>query len=560
MHLRRQLLALSRHVAGPVGVGVGVGLLLVGATVARGLLVAGALAAVLLDGRPARELWGTLAALAIAQAARSTLLWVREESALRIGAQVKVRLRELLVTRLLALGPEHAAAQRAGRLQALLVDGVEGLEVFFARYVPQVVVTAVAPTAIVVAITVADPFTGLLLLAFVVAVPVLPRLWDRLLVRRADEYWEQFRELNADYVEAMQQMVLLIAFGAADRRHEALRRRSAILLRATMRQMSLSLVSTATSGTIATAGVACTVAVGALRVASGDLDPRTLLVVLLLAGECFRPFADLASYWHSSYLGVAAAHGITGLLEDDAPPALTSRATVPHAGRTAVDLTGVVVCWPGRERPALDGLDLHVADGEVVGLVGPSGAGKSTVLAVLTALVRPISGRVVVAGHDLSALDPRQVRSLVVLVPQHPVLLAGSIAENIRLGRPAASDRDVAAAAAAAGLAPLLARLPTGLATRVGDRGGRLSGGERQRVALARALLLDPPVLALDEVTSAVDDATERAIVDGVAALRRGRTTLVVAHRPGALAHVDRVVEVRAGRAADVAALRGGAS
>lgn len=523
------------------------GLALVAVTVIRGLLIAQVLAAVLL-GNGGAALSPLLLGASAAQAGRSVLLWLRELVAQRSGAAVKARLREILFTRLLVLGPDHATSQRSGRLQALLVDGVEGLESYFVRYVPQLAVTLVGPFLIVMVIASADPLTGATLAGFLVVVPALPRVWDRLLARRADEYWEQYRGLAADYIEAMQAMPLLVVSGAAPRTGEVLAGRSSQLLDSTMRQMSVSLVSTALSAGAATGGVALTVVVGAVRTSEGALAPDALLVVLLLAGEAFRPFVDLASYWHSSYLGVAATRGIATLMERPTAPAVVHRWGASTTGG-AISLRDVHVCWPGRAQPALDGLDLEVADGEVVGLVGPSGAGKSTLLAVLSGFVSPHSGQVRIAGHDLHELDPRSLRALVTVVPQHPVILSGSIADNIRLGSLDADDEAVHQAAQAAGLDLLLARLPGGVSTQVGDRGGRLSGGERQRLALARALLIDPPVLALDEVTSAVDEATERDLVRRIASLRLNRTTLIVAHRPGAIACVDRVVKMRSGRA-----------
>lgn len=546
MRLDASLLGLARHVRGLIVLGVGLGLALLVVTVLRGVLLAAALAVLLVpdvDGPMGALLLG----VAAAQIGRSGLLWAREVAAQRTGAAIKVRLREVLVRRLAALGPDHPVTARSGQVQALLVDGVEGLESYFARYLPQVVITLIGPLMILVAIATADLVTAAALAAIVVLVPTLPRVWDRLLARRGDEYWTRYRDLAGDYVEAMQAMPVIVVAGAAGPVREALAMRSAGLLEATMRQMAVSLVSSAVSTGAATAGTALAVAVGALRVEAGALAPEALLLVLLLAGECLRPFSDLANAWHSSYVGVAAARGVADLLAAPDPPPMPATPTAPADGG-AIRLRGVTVHWPDRPEPALRDVELDIAAGSVVGFTGPSGAGKSTVLAVLAGMVEPASGEVWVGGHDAGALDPRALRGLVTLVPQHPVLLDGSIADNVRLGGPGASEAAVAQAALDAGLGPLLAELPDGIDTPVGDRGGRLSGGERQRVALARALLADPPILALDEVTSAVDDATEHDVVTRVATVRQGRTTLVVAHRPGALAHVDRVVHLIDGR------------
>ena len=200
------------------------------------------------------------------------------------------------------------------------------------------------------------------------------------------------------------------------------------------------------------------------------------------------------------------------------------------------------VDYPGRDQPALEGFGLEVAPGEIVALTGPSGCGKSTLLCVLLGFVVPTSGTVRIGAVDLAELDPEAWRRRIAWVPQRPYLFASSIDANMRLGRPSATVAEVDAAVAAAGLGPVVAGLPDGLATVLGESGVGLSAGERQRVALARAFLRDAPLLLLDEPTASLDGEIEAEVLAAVRRLAAGRTVLLVAHRPALAALADRVV------------------
>jgi ATP-binding cassette subfamily B protein len=196
---------------------------------------------------------------------------------------------------------------------------------------------------------------------------------------------------------------------------------------------------------------------------------------------------------------------------------------------------------------ALSGVSLAVSPGETVALVGPSGAGKSTVFQLLLRFREPETGRITLDGVDIGTADPAQVRQRVGLVPQETVVFADSVLENIRLGRPDAGDADVLAAARAAGVDEFVQSLPQGYRTFIGERGTRLSGGQRQRIAIARALLKDAPVMLLDEATSSLDAESERLVQEALAALKRGRTTLVIAHRLATVKSADRIAVMDAG-------------
>jgi ABC-type transport system involved in cytochrome bd biosynthesis fused ATPase/permease subunit len=284
------------------------------------------------------------------------------------------------------------------------------------------------------------------------------------------------------------------------------------------------------------------VAIG-LRLLGGHLDLRTGLFVLVLAPEAYLPLRLLGGSYHASVEGVQAAEQIFTVLDQPVPPHGTV-SVVPDPTVTTISVDGVEVTYPGRRQPALRAASLTLDPGQAVAIVGPSGCGKSTLLAVLLGLVQPTAGRVGIGEMDLAHLDPDAWRSHVAWVPQRPHLFATSIGENIRLGRPDASTDEVAQAVADAGLDELVARLPEGLETRLGEWGAGLSVGERQRVALARAFVRDAPLLLLDEPTANLDGRTEESVLRAVRCLMRGRTVAVVAHRPALVAMADRVVHL----------------
>jgi len=214
---------------------------------------------------------------------------------------------------------------------------------------------------------------------------------------------------------------------------------------------------------------------------------------------------------------------------------------------------GVRFAYPTRrDVPVLQGIDLAVNEGEVVALVGPSGAGKSTLAQLLSRFYDPDAGQVRLDGRDLRQLEPGWLRRQVGVVSQEPILFSGTIAENVRYGRPEASDAEVIAAARAANAHEFVARFPDGYDTRVGERGVQLSGGQKQRIAIARAVLKDPRVLVLDEATSALDAESEHLVQDALERLMRGRTTLIIAHRLSTVLGADRAVVLEGGRIVQV--------
>ncbi len=289
---------------------------------------------------------------------------------------------------------------------------------------------------------------------------------------------------------------------------------------------------------------------GARLVLNGEMTPGELSQFVLYAVLVAGAFGVLSEVWGDLQAAAGASERLGELL--DAEPAIKAPAApkpFPQPSTGAIAFEDVSFEYPARPGvSALDGFSLRVAPGETVALVGPSGAGKTTVFQLLLRFYDPSKGYVRIDGVDLREADPQAARRLIGLVPQDSVIFSGSVADNIRYGRPEASDAEVEAAAKAANAHGFVAALPQGYATLLGERGTTLSGGQRQRIAIARAILKDPPVLLLDEATSALDAESERAVQTAIESLTRSRTTLIIAHRLATVQRADRIVVIDRGR------------
>ncbi|WP_432076160.1 ABC transporter ATP-binding protein/permease [Streptomyces wuyuanensis] len=513
---------------------------------AQAVLLAFALAH-LARGDTGRLPWLLAAVLAVVAARAGLALWQRR-TATRAGASVRVALRDELLAHLGRLGPAHLTTARAGAVRTALVDGVEGVDAYVSRYLPQLLITLTVPPLVLAALAVVEPRVLLGLVPALLLALAGPRAWDRLLAARGKEHWDTYEGLGADYLEALQGMPALRAAGAVGRTRARLEERSAALHRATVAKLRVSLVDTAITDLAIQGGTAAAALLACWSAVTGSTTATGTYLVLLLASECFRPVRDLAREWHAGYLGVSAADGLAALRTAEPAVPDTGAAPVHWTTPPEVRFDDVRFAYDGTPAPALDGVSFTAQAGRTTAIVGPSGAGKSTLLALLLRHHDPQRGRITLDGRPTTEYALDSLRQGIAVVSQETYLFHATIADNLRQARPGATDDDLTRVARVAGVHDEIAALPDGYATVLGERGATLSGGQRQRLALARALLADAPVLVLDEATSAVDERREADILRELMNAASGRTVLVVAHRLAAVRDADRIVVLDEGR------------
>ncbi|MER7679728.1 thiol reductant ABC exporter subunit CydD [Streptomyces sp. NPDC096934] len=529
-----------------VGLGA-VGALLV---IAQAMLIAEVVVGAFQHGHSAPELRTPLLLLVAVAGGRALVAWLTELAAHRASAAVKSELRGRLLERAAALGPGWLGGQRTGSLVALATRGVDALDAYFSRYLPQLGLAVVVPVAVLARIVTEDWVSAAIIVVTLPLIPLFMALIGWVTRSRMDRQWRLLSRLSGHFLDVVAGLPTLKVFGRAKAQAESIRRITGAYRQATLRTLQIAFLSSLALELLATISVALVAVTIGMRLVHGDMDLYVGIVILVLAPEAYLPLRQVGAQYHAAAEGVAAAEEIFSVLETPLPaggsrpvPAGGSR-PVPAGGIT---FDAVTVRYPGRSAEAVSGVSFSVAPGETVALVGPSGVGKSTLLDVLLGFVEPTAGRVRVGGTDLTDGDLAEWRSRVAWVPQRPHLFAGSIAENVRLARPDADDTAVRRALADAGALEFVDALPGGAGTVLGEDGGGLSAGQRQRLALARAFLADRPVLLLDEPTASLDGTTEAEVVAAVRRLAVGRTVLLVVHRPALLEAADRVVRLEPG-------------
>ncbi|MFB9461317.1 thiol reductant ABC exporter subunit CydD [Streptomyces cinereospinus] len=533
--LLRYARATRRFLVAVVGLGaVGAGLL-----IAQAMLIAETVVGAFQHGMTVTELRTPLVLLVAVACGRALVSWLTELAAHRAGAAVKSELRGRLLERSAQLGPGWLSGQRTGSLVALATRGVDALDDYFSRYLPQLGLAVVVPVAVLARIVTEDWVSAAIIVGTLPLIPLFMVLIGWATQSRMDRQWMLLSRLSGHFLDVVAGLPTLKVFGRAKAQAESIKRITGEYRQATMRTLRIAFLSSFALELLATISVALVAVTIGMRLVHGEMDLSVGLVILILAPEAYLPLRQVGAQYHAAAEGLAAAEEIFSVLETPVP---ASGTRTPPVG--VLSFEGVTVRYPGRAADAVSDVSFEVAPGETVALVGPSGAGKSTLLNVLLGFVRPAEGRVRLGGVDVAEVDLEQWRARIAWVPQRPHLYAGTIAENVRLARPDADDTALRRALADAGALAFVDALPQGAGTVLGEDGAGLSAGQRQRLALARAFLADRPVLLLDEPTAALDGETEADVVAAVRRLAAGRTVLLVVHRPALLGVADRVVRL----------------
>lgn len=533
------------------------GLLTAGLVVAQALLLAAALAPVVTGAAGWSDVASWVGALAVVVVLRVLVTGAQERFAHRSATRAVAELREQVVTHALALGPRWLAGGEAAGVTTLATRGLDALEPYFVRYLPQLLLAVTVTPAALAVVLGLDWVAALTIAATLPLVPVFMVLIGRLTQGYADRRLVVMQRLGHQVLDLLAGLPTLRALGREAGPAGRVRELGDAHRRATMGTLRVAFLSGMVLELLTTLSVAL-VAVGVgFRLVDGGLDLRTALAVLVLAPEVYLPLRQVGAHFHASADGVAAAEQAFALLEVPVPARGTTPA--PDLATTTVRVRGVDVVAPDRDVLAPADLSFDLPPGRVLALAGPNGGGKSTAVAVLLALLPPDGGTVELVPASpgspataarpeplmLAAVDPATWWAQVAWVPQRPVLEPGTVRDAVLQGRdvdPAALSR----AAALTGLADVVGSLPQGWSTEIGQGGAGLSLGQRQRLALTRALVTDAPLVVLDEPTAHLDADAERVVLAAVDALRAaGRTVLLVAHRPALLACADDVVEVR---------------
>jgi ATP-binding cassette, subfamily C, bacterial CydCD len=503
--------------------------------VALAALIAEGVTSVFEDGEQLNDLRGVVIALLVVVLLRATVVLLQERLSARASAKVKATLSEQVVTHVAELGPAWLVSARRSRLIVLLASGLDALDEYFARYLPQLVYSAIIPLVVVVTVAYVDWLSALVIALTLPLIPLFMVLIGWRTQTEQDRQWNSLQTLSGHFLDVLRGLVTLKIFGRSQGQDAAIADVSERYRARTMKVLRISFVSSFTLELLATLSVAIVAVEIGLRLIEGQLSLQTGLFVLILAPEAYLPLRQVGVHFHASQSGLAAAQEVFEILEETAPP----------APDRSVALVGTPIHLDARVRHPERSTESMVArfdvrPGRTLALVGPSGGGKSTALGCLMGVVTATGGGVDAGG----VTDACLWRDQIAWMPQHPGYIQGSIADNVRVVAPLATDREVTEALVRAG-AEFVSELPAGIDTPLGEQGLGLSVGQRQRVALARVFVRQTAVALLDEPTAGLDGATERAVVDAIKTLAGERTVVVVAHRPALAATADETVVIR---------------
>lgn len=494
----------------------------------------------ILDGRPL-VLW-FLAVLTGVIVIRPALIWVEHTITSHIAARTTLTLRDRLYTHIQRLGPGFLDDQRTGALVNTAVDGIDRVAVRYSRHIPQLVLGFTIPLFVLAYVYTLDQVTALALLISQPLIPLLLIILSRRFGKVGERFWDATNTLSAQFLDTIQGLTTLKMFNHSQAYAEILHLQGEKLRWITMDRLFLGLFSLFFMEWIATLGtVVLATGIVAWRFREDMVSYGVAITIILLSAELTRPLLSLWAAFQAGVGSLAAGRYIKTILKTEPrvvekPNAVAPVTSIPHLRLEhvsfAYDDTNFV----------LKNISFEVQPGEMIALVGASGAGKTTIVNLLFRFFDPQSGQILLGGQPLTDVPLAWLRRQFSLVSQTTYLFYGTIADNIRMSRPDATQEEMERASQAANIHETIMALPDGYNTQIGERGFTLSGGQAQRIAIARAILKNAPVLILDEATSQVDAENEAIIQESLERLMQGRTVVLIAHRLSTVRNADRIL------------------
>lgn len=547
-----RLLRYARSTRGFLMLAVVIGTITAVLVIVQAKLLSDVIVRVTSEGASWEDVRDAVLLLAGVFAARALLSWGAEVAAVRASAKAKQQLRQAALDHVLALGPAGPAARAPGETAALITRGVDALDGYYARYLPQLVLAVIVPIAVLLTVMGQDLLTTLIIAVTIPLIPMFMALIGMFTKAQVDKQWRTLAVLSGHFLDLVSGLPTLKVFGRAKTQVAAIRSIGDRYRSTTMGVLRVSFLSSLALELLASLSVALVAVSVGLRLAEDQIAYSVALFLLILAPEAYLPLRLVGQHFHAAAEGLGAADRVFTILETPVP---VGGATVLPRGAVTLRVTDLVVAYPDRPDPALDRATFTAEPGTVTAIVGASGGGKSTLLSAILGFVPATSGGVeAIVGDgvaDVQTLDLAQWRRRIAWVPQRvhlpdaDVQATPTVRDAVVLGAPEATDDQIWRALEDAGLAGVVRGLPDGLSSRLAADGTGMSVGQLQRLALARALLAGADVVLLDEPTAALDPATEAAVVASIRRLAtEGATVIVVAHRPGLVEISDQIVRL----------------
>ena len=445
------------------------------------------------------------------------------------SANARATLRHLVYEKLLRLGMDYQKAEKTSSIVQLSIEGVEQLEIYFGKYLPQFFYSLLAPLTLFVVISFISWQAALVFMLCVPLIPVSIIAIMKVAKRILKEYWNNYADLGDTFLENLQGLTTLKVFGQDDRKHIEMNEEAENFRRITMKVLSMQLNSINIMDLIAFGGSAIGTIVALYQFKNGNLQVGDLIVIILLSSEFFIPLRLLGSYFHIAMNGMAASDRIFALLDADEEPIVQPK-EIPVSDELEIQVKNVNFSYDG-ERQVLKNISFNLKPKGLTAIVGESGSGKSTMATLLLAQKKANAGEITLNGVSLAEIAPEELYRHVSLVSAHSHIFKGTLRDNLLMAKPDATVEEIEAALKTARLYDFVVGLPNGLETEVTENGSSLSGGQKQRLALARVILANRQAIIFDEATSNIDVESEEVIWDAIYDLAETKTIMVISHR-----------------------------